>query len=459
MRQRRSAFPALHVLGALSLAGWGLLVLVSRGSDSPLLAYLGLTAWAWLWFVLAWWVCRRDPGGGRLLGPLLLWSLAFRLAGFFAVPVMEDDYFRFLWDGRQFALTGNPYAMAPAAYFAEGDLPDRFREILDQINYPHVPTIYGPICQAGFALSYWMAPGQLWPWKLMVIGADLLALALVHRLATNGRVDPWEGGSLAASASLALLVFGWCPLAIFETSFNAHPDILGVALLLAALACWRTRAVTACAVFCGLAVAAKVFALFLVPFLLGRRARAWAWFAVALGLAYAPFWLQGSLADWTGLKAFAEDWEFNSSLFALFRTWFGPFPAKGIGASLFALLWLGLLARWLANARDLHPATIPPGTALFGGFLLLSATVNPWYLLWLLPFLAFKPGAAGLVALAAVSLSYITGLNLGDTALTNFEHPSWVRPVEYGIVALAGMIDWWRARSTGCQMARTGSLR
>jgi hypothetical protein len=68
---------------------------------------------------------------------------------------------------------------------------------------------------------------------------------------------------------------------------------------------------------------------------------------------------------------------------------------------------------------------------------LLSTTVNPWYLLWLLPFLALRPSLPGLVALAAVTLSYVTGLNLGDPALGNFEHPVWLRPLEYGLVAAA----------------------
>jgi hypothetical protein len=31
------------------------------------------------------------------------------------------------------------------------NIPERFREILDHINYPHVPTLYGPVDQLGFA--------------------------------------------------------------------------------------------------------------------------------------------------------------------------------------------------------------------------------------------------------------------------------------------------------------------
>jgi len=77
------------------------------------------------------------------------------------------------WDGRQFATTGNPYASAPATFFKDAEVPERFSSILDQINYPHVPTIYGPVCQVGFLVSYWIAPGRLWPWKLLLCAAAL----------------------------------------------------------------------------------------------------------------------------------------------------------------------------------------------------------------------------------------------------------------------------------------------
>jgi hypothetical protein len=372
---------------------------------------------------------------------------------------MEDDYFRFLWDGRQFALTGDPYGSAPAAHFADENTPERFREILDQINYPHVPSIYGPICQIGFALSYWIAPGQLWPWKLIVIVADLAALAMVQRLATGrARLHPQQHLSSSANVSIPLLIFGWCPLTIVETSFNAHPDILGIALILAAVVLWQRKSLLGCAIVCALAVAAKIFALLLVPFLLGRRARAWGLFAVALAAYNAPFWLQGSLADWTGLRAFAADWEFNSSLYALAKMFMSSLPAKLTCGLLFALFWSTLLVRWLRKDRDVHDKSVPPAAALFGVFLLLSATVNPWYLLWLLPFVALRPTATGLTALAIVSLSYVTGLNLGDTALANFEHPLWVRLIEYGAVALVGVAELWRRKFIG-RTVRMGSSR
>ena len=67
---------------------------------------------------------------------------------------------------------------------------------------------------------------------------------------------------------------------------------------------------------------------------------------------------------------------------------------------------------------------------------------NPWYALWLWPFVAARISATGLCALAAVSLAYVTGLNLGDASLGNFGHPWWLRLVEFGAIGIAALFDW-----------------
>ena len=53
-----------------------------------------------------------------------------------------------------------------------------------------------------------------------------------------------------------------------------------------------------------------------------------------------------------------------------------------------------------------------------------------------------------IAALALVSLSYITGLNLGEPGLDTFAHPVWVRLVEYGGIALAAMATLCGGRVT-----------
>jgi hypothetical protein len=76
-------------------------------------------------------------------------------------------------------------------------------------------------------------------------------------------------------------------------------------------------------------------------------------------------------------------------------------------------------------------------------FFLLSPVLNPWYLVWLVPFAAAQPTARSVALLIVVPLSYATGLNLGDATLATYAQPLWVRPVEFGIVILAALRSLW----------------
>ncbi|HMO66519.1 MAG TPA: hypothetical protein PKE47_15075, partial [Verrucomicrobiota bacterium] len=219
----------VHLAGALSLLAWAGLAWASRGpAERHLGAVLGAHVVAWA--ALGWLAMRPAGISFRVLAG---WAAAFWLCALAARPVLDDDVWRFLWDGRMLVRTGNPFGTAPAEHFHDPALPPRFAEILDRVNHPDLPTVYGPAAQLAFGVAYLAGPGRLWPWRLILAAAALgLALA-VRRLAAD---RPDEARSRAA-----LLVL-WCPLLVFETGFNAHPDLLGVTwITLAVLAAGRRR--------------------------------------------------------------------------------------------------------------------------------------------------------------------------------------------------------------------------
>ena len=417
-----------QVLPALALSGWVLLAWLSRHPPDGLVWWL-LSLLAIQWTLALVMGLRASPKSRRRW---MGWGIAFRAVGFFAWPILDDDYYRFLWDGRIFALTGNPYGTAPNASFQDAAVPPRFQTILDHVNYPDVPTIYGPVCQLGFLFSYLVAPAALWPWKLLLLGADIGLLTLLPRLGER------DIGARAARFA------AFCPLSIFETAFNAHPDAIGVALMTAALVARQSGSKVSLGLWCGAAVGAKLFALLAVPFLLWRRWRAWAGFSAVVVACYLPFWWQGSVAEVAGLQVFVRDWEFNSSGYALLAWGLPPPWARLLATLLFGAAWTALFCIWVQRAE--HLRALLPGFLLFGLFFLLSPTFNPWYALWLLPFVAMRPTPTGVAALAAVSLSYLTRQNLGSGALDGFAHPAWVRPVEFGIIAFTLLAEISRRR-------------
>jgi hypothetical protein len=412
----------VDLCGVVSVLAYGWLAWASHQPPVPLagLFVVITVAWGALGIVMLRSLMAGEP---IPLARVLAWGLVFRAIGLLALPILEDDFYRYLWDGRSSALTGNPYRDAPMSHFADSSIPGTFQRVLDRINNPHIPSIYPPMCQLVFVAGYWLAPGELLPLKLAFVAADLATLVLLWRLVPPGGV----------------LLYAWCPLLIQETAFSGHPDSLGVFFMVAALfagACGRQGIG---AVVVALAVASKLFAVFILPFLLlGMRLRHLALFSVILGLAYLPFALPGASNESAGLFTFVASWEFNSTLYALVAAAAGPAIAKCIGGLTVALSIACLL--WQENSRrSALSGAVPRGDLIFGVLFLVSPVVNPWYLLWLLPFVCARPSAWGIAALFAVPLSYAHGLFLPDVPA--YHHPDWVRPVELAIVALGLAID------------------
>jgi hypothetical protein len=284
-----------------------------------------------------------------------------------------------------------------------------------------VPTIYGPVCQAAFALAYWIDPGELWPLKLIFLLADLATLYLLHRLLPRKSY---------------IVIYAWSPLLIKEISFSAHADILAVCLLAAALERFTARKIAMASALLALATGAKVIALLFVPFLLLKRGKqpigGWIIFAATLLALYAPFTIQGG-AESQGLGTFLQKWEFNSSGFAVLSWIFGDEAGRIVSLGLFgaAFVWL-LRAHLLAT-----PGEIPRGDVLLALFFLFSPVANPWYFIALIPFVTLWPSLWGLTLLSTVLISYVTELNLGSNSLSAFNHPVWVRPLEIIPVVIA----------------------
>lgn len=406
----------IHLAGLVGLVAW---LALSRASPVQVETRLVCLAGAWCSLGLAWWLAK-GVSGGSLLKILWTWALLFRGIAFVAQPVLEDDWFRYLWDGRMTATTGSPYGIPPERFFGDSSVPEPFQHILDRINYPQAPTVYGPVSQLAFWLAFLAAPGKLWPLKAILVLADLLTLVLVVRFAGPRNA----------------LLYAWCPLVIHETGFNAHPDSLGCLFALAAWAAARKQdSPWTVSGLLAIAGGVKLTGLVMAPFLLRRHGlRGVVGLGAGLALLYAPFlWQSGAAVAGPGL--FGTDWEFNSSVFAVLSAVAGSAAARVLCGLAFGGFVLWQAARKGDSTRfDL----------VFGVLLLLSPVANPWYLIWAAPFAAMRPSAAIQSALAASALSYLSGLHLGDPSLGAYEHPWWVRPIEYTTIlataAAAGLI-------------------
>ena len=437
---RGSATPrwTVDAVGFWCALGYAALAVLARQpGEPPLPAFLLLVAWTGL-PVFGLYLHFRRREEPFPLGRLIFWAVAFRLCGLAGGPFYEDDFYRYLWDGYRFATTGSPYGPAPEAFFVDPSVPPAMQSILSGINYPELPTIYAPVTQAIFLLGYWLQPGSVAALQAILILLDLALVVLLLRLAPARNV----------------LLYAWCPLVIKEIAFTAHPDGAGACLLLAAVVLSRDHRWQGAAIALGLAAGAKAFGLVLAPLVLaGAHFRHWLLFAATVAAVYAPFALSGG-SELASLQVFAREWEFNSWLFGLLKAILPAFDARLAVGLAFAAFWGWYHVTYFRS----QTGTIPRGDWIFGGLLAVSPVINPWYLLWLLPFAAVYPTIWAWTASLAVLLSYVTGLNLQDHAMQPFGQPLWARGLEFGLI-LCGLgcdlIRRWWTRS-GCQAGAKG---
>jgi hypothetical protein len=356
-------------------------------------------------------------------GRTILWgALLLRLPLLALPPSLSDDAWRYLWDGKVAAAGFNPYALAPAAE----ELAPLRDEVWQRLPHKEVPTVYPPLAVAAFSIAT-RFPFPLLAWKGIAAGADLAACALLLALAR--RLGVPEGRTLW---------YAWNPLVALEISGMGHVDALGVMAVVGTVLCLvRSRRDGAAATWAAAGVLAKLVPLAAFP-LWSRRSGRPAWFlAASLGLVAAaglPV-LAATGGVPPGLFTYGVSWEFNGPLFeplwrgldrmdaapALatlldrLKDWTGehelwnplyPYLYPQLLAKV--LLGGGMLAAVALSLREDDPAE---GTErLFGRLLLCSATVYPWYLLWVLPFAALSRRTSWLVLSGLILLSYIPQL-------------------------------------------------
>ena len=427
---RRQTFPRWILPFSLALGGYLSLALYSLlPGRLPLGVWWSVQAVGWISCA---WFLRTVAAGWPATRWIMASALVFRVCGLWATPTLEDDYQRYLWDGWRTIQDGSPYDRAPAEFFSMAEKrPPGIETALNELNNPDLTTIYAPVTQVLFAAAAAIAPGSLFTLKLFLLLSDFGILLLL--LIIGGRRTAW--------------FYGWCPLAVTETAFHAHPEAWALLWLLAAwLFASRNRYLVA-GLLAGFAVGGKLFALLAVPFLAWRRpAIIVPAFLAVLGIIYVPILATGSSAEWGGLHAMAGSFEFNSFGFALLAAMFGSSAARSLWLILFGVVATILFVRWAQQKQSLQQA---PVTDVLLAFFLLTPVLNPWYLVWLVPFAALAPTRRAVALLVVVPLSYATGLNLGDPTLATYGQPNWVRPIEFGFFFLAALSTVWSTQRAG----------
>ncbi|MEO1047848.1 MAG: glycosyltransferase family 2 protein, partial [Pseudomonadota bacterium] len=408
------------------LASVAALTTLSLTDEPPIGLYVGaLGAGSALVSLLLW---KMPPLTGRTV---LAVAFATHLVALFGETRFEDDFYRFIWDGWRVLEAGTPYGAAPLEFYDDLSVPPAMQEVLDWVNYPVLPTIYGPALQILFAITTLFAGVDPIGLRVLFAVATLLTSALLLR-----SFEP---------AQVAL--FAWNPFVVAETTLHLHPDIL-LSLALVAAMTWGCRRPLVAGSLLGIAAGVKLVALAAWPILLRLPPRALATAVAVLLTLYFAFWIQGQGVGLETTATFAKDWYFNALVFEGLNAAFGPLYGR-----IFALGIAGILVLWAhAVARSFE--YVPLGF-VFGAILFFAPTVNAWYLVWVLPFAVGRREITPYVASAVLPLSYLTGLNLGDLGLGDFDvHPYALWAQRLAILAAIGLDITRASRSKPADQSR-----
>ncbi|WP_438731340.1 glycosyltransferase 87 family protein [Parasphingorhabdus sp. DH2-15] len=413
--------------------------------DRPILTFTGLLVSANIlfvtWFVLARkhldtahkYIPNRDDFWKTALFVFAIGLIA-RAALFASSPILEDDFYRYMWDGAVSAESLNPYEHAPDKFAVAPDveqllnqlkvdadplptgyedLAKRGEEALLRTNNPNITTIYPPLAQAGFALAYMIAPFDIVGLRIVSLIAEILAfIFMAFALRTAGQ------------KSFGLALYWWHPMVLKEFANTMHMDVLLMPFIALALLMIISRREFFAQLALGLAAAIKIWPLMLMPFIAKRDIRSIAY--VATGVAILLFLMLPqllALGEGAGLTRFGQDWQRNSFAFTLVDG--GLSYITPLSGTLVRLLIAGLFLFFIVRvwwyeklqvdgakslttfhhmrANKIIDASILTITLLW----LVLPTGYPWYTLWLLPFAVLRPNFAAILLTATCGFYYM----------------------------------------------------
>ncbi len=407
-------------------------------------------------------IVRTQPVNRATLWIVVWFAVAMYTMTFLVDPFLSSDMYRYVWDGMVQHHGISPYRYVPGDP-ALMSLRAPNQEIYDNINRrEYARTIYPPVAQMVYWLAAWFAP-TVDAMKLMMLAFTGLATWMAVKL-----LEAWRR---PAAEVLPLL---WCPMLIWEIGDAAHVDAVVIGFMVLALWFrWREKP-WLCGLFLGCAVMTKFYPLVLFPALWQRRDwRMPVAVAAVVAVGYGLYARVGMLVFGFLFTGYTKEEGMESGAryflldFARTRLHMTSLP----NAAFYALcaVILGSITWWCwqhatvetfggvrlrdsvaeptlapvhagrevgARASWEAPAFVRGAGALAFAMMLLFSPHYPWYVIWLVPFMALAPSLP--------MYTYVLGLWFGLTTELAAPGPKMFLMNErlYAGVALAFGLQW-----------------
>ena len=368
----------------------------------------------------------ENKSAWRLTGIIIFLAMIFRLGLIAPEPtVLSSDMYRYVWEGRVQQHGINPYLYPPAG--------DKLENLRDNRIFPHInrkdyPTLYPAGAQVFFRIFYILVGDRVTGYKCIMVFFDLLTLLVLIALLRTRRLNVSR-----------IIIYAWNPLVIFEIAYSGHLEGLTVFLVVTALYLTAVHKKTSAIIVMALSAAVKLYPALLLAALLnrGNRVKGIIVFGVTIILLYLPF--AGAGGKITGfLPVYLKNpyESFNLGLKHLVMRLIPEldyFMLSLVFIIALALAGLIVLMKEKKDIEVLRYAYILAGLLL----ILMPASLQPWYVILIIPFLVIYPNPAWLIFSCIVALSYL------KYATPQGIMPGWVLLAEYlslFVILTAGFI-------------------
>ena len=314
-------------------------------------------------------------------------GLVFRLMFWNHIPILSQDFYRFLWDGHLNTLGINPYDFKPNLLIEKIESPltcTLYEGMggLSQQNYSNYP----PASQWLFALTAWLGGqslmAQLGILRFILIVGDVVAAIGLLRL-------------VKSYAYPKQVVWGCYlnPLLIVEATGNLHSE--GLMLAAVAWGIWflKQNKRIGSAFFFAMSVAIKLVPLIWLPLLLQHMDKKGLIRMIGYGSLFSVFFWSSYLNPTTishysqTIGLWFSNFEFNASWYYLIREWGYQLTGYNIIRTLGKITpWLltgtiGLFAIWPRKGKE--KLLWQHALGLLSLYYFTATTIHPWYVIHL----------------------------------------------------------------------------
>lgn len=377
-----------------------------------------------LYFFIAVFNIKKIKNNNLWLWLIIAVGLVSRIILIPSQPVLEDDYYRYLWDGAVTAHGYNPYVYSPEAVMdiTNGDVPEELQklaiesgDVIKNINHPHIRTIYPMLSQIVFAAAYFISPWEYWAWKVLLLLFDLALLLILFKTLSELKLP------------LLFIAFYWLnPIVIHEFYNAAHMDLLALLFISLSLYLSIKNKTLFAIITLAFAVGFKLWPVVFLPLLLRNlwhdKKQLLKYAGAFAGLVFVLFIpvLLSNLDESLGFIRYAGKWVNNAAVYEIF-TWLMQQAVSLLGMSANSLPYInrwGILIIYLIiyiillrKAPKDNLQFFYKGMLIVAVLYLISPTQFPWYYTWMLPLLTIRPKVSLLIyplLLPLYQLNYLT---------------------------------------------------